>query len=139
MEIFNYDRTKEDSTFIMKKATIPEDAPVIVGETILHGFFKRNQSESNTIQFVTIQGDLIACAATEEVTLIAAQNVDTTIILEGIAEWNSETFEIVSFSVSSAAPIQNGISDAFEALSDEYGHYFEAITDVDTFIQSCRA
>lgn len=122
----------------MNKSAIAKDRSVITGETTLHGFFRSIKPDSKTARFVTIQGNLLECDVTEEVATIAAQNINTTIRLEGVAEWDPKTFEIVSFSASSAVCIQHRIADAFKYFSEKYGHYFDAIDDVDAFVGSYR-
>ena len=76
----------------------------------------------------------------QEVVEIAAyaQSIDTVVSLEGVAQWDTETFEIASFFASSARNIQQKVVDTFENLSESYGHYFNEIGDVDAFVRLCR-
>ena len=118
--------------FAMHKSRLAGDRSVISEETTLHGFFRDIKPGGRNALFITIQGDAIECALTQDVVEIAvyAQSIDAVVSLEGVAQRDTETFAIVSFFASSAKNIQQEIVGTFEHLSESYGHYFDEIGDV---------
>ncbi len=125
--------------FTLHKSELAQEGSLIAGETTLHGIFKGIKPGADA-HFVTIQGDSMKCVLTAEIAKTAthAQSINAVVVLEGVALWDTQTFEMVSFSPSSARCIQQELCDTFKDLSESYGRYFDAIDDVDAFVQLSR-
>jgi hypothetical protein len=117
---------------------IPDIYP-LSGETNIYGEITRVGGAEPKIQFKTLEGQIIYCSTSKAIAKKAGTKLYTNVELNGLAEWNSETFEIESFHVISISDYeQTSPSEAFEELSNLIGDAFDDITDVNRFVSEMR-
>ncbi|MEM1255973.1 MAG: hypothetical protein AAGI69_26330 [Cyanobacteria bacterium P01_H01_bin.21] len=140
-ELYELNGRKKLLAIITPETQILEYEPLI-GETIIYGTVTRvggANEEKPTIQFRTIDGKLIYCAANKANAKIAATHLYREIGLSGDAEWDAKTLEIQSFHVREITEYEDApLSEAFQAIKDTYGNEFDAIEDVDAFVKELR-
>ncbi|MBE9062454.1 hypothetical protein [cf. Phormidesmis sp. LEGE 11477] len=140
-EIYDVNDSKKLLAVITPTTKILEYEP-IRGETSIYGTVTRvggSNEEKPTIQFRTIEGHLLYCSASKRNAKIAAQHLYQKIGLIGVAEWDAKTFSIKSFDVKEISDYEQGsLSEALQSVSDSYGQQFDAVEDVDDFVQKIR-
>lgn len=118
---------------------IPEPAKVR-GETTLYGEVQRVGGATPKVQFRSIDGDLIYCDATRELTREAAVRLYEQVGLRGEAEWDLKTLRVTSFTIEEILSFEDvGVPSAFAELREIVGRYFDEISDVDAFVEQLRS
>ena len=126
-----------------KLATITPDTEIFEaypfsGETTLYGEITRVGGKEPKIQFKTFDDRIIYCTTSREIAKKAGSMLYNIVGLHGLAEWDSETFEIESFHVYEISEYEDvSLSQAFQELSDAVGTSFDNL-DVDDFISQIR-
>lgn len=140
-ELYEMNGTKKLLAVITPDTTILEYEP-IKGETTIYGVVTRvggSNEDKPTIQFRTIEGSLIYCTSNKQNAKIAAKQLYQQVGLLGNAEWDAKTFEVKSFDIEEILEYEyTPLSEAFKAVSDDYGNRFDAINDVDAFSKEIR-
>ena len=137
-EFFAQNGKLESLAILTPETTIPEMYP-LSGETTLHGEITRVGGAEPKIQFRTLDGKIIYCNTRKSIAQKAGAKLYTTVALRGLAEWNSETFEIENFHVVDIANYEEVTpSEAFEQLAELIGDQIDQIEDVDLFISEVR-
>jgi hypothetical protein len=123
---------------ITPKTEIPNQYPLI-GETILYGKIKRVGGSEPKIRFETVDGKTLYCSTSEKIAMKAGTRLYTQVGLRGLAEWNTETFEIEYFRVDEILDYEQiTISESFKELSKVVGDSFNDIDDVNRNVIDMR-
>lgn len=101
----------------------------IKGETVLYGTVDAVTGiglEQPAIHLELIDStQALVCATSQEIAIAIAKRTGQQIGLIGIAEWDVETFDLVSFQASEVSLyVETHISEAVRAISEKYGEAF---------------
>jgi hypothetical protein len=117
---------------------IPDIYPLI-GETTLYGKITRVGGAEPKIQFKTLDNQIVYCTTSISIAKRAGAKLYTRVALKGVAEWNSETFNIEEFHVSDILDYEEVLpSKAFEELANIVGDSFDKVEDVNHFVSEIR-
>lgn len=128
----------ESLAVLTPETTIPEVYP-LSGETTLHGEITRVGGAEPKIQFRTLDKKIIYCSTSKSIAKKAGARLYTLVELRGLAQWNSETFEIENFHVVDISNYkETSPSEAFRELANLIGDQIDQIDNVDHFISEIR-
>jgi hypothetical protein len=128
----------ESLAVVTPETKIPNIYP-LSGETTLYGEVIRVGGAEPRILLRTFEGQLVYCNTTKKLATIVASRLYTKVGLLGIAQWNSETFEIENFEAKALIDYDEvPLSEAFNELSDLIGDSMDQIEDVDRFVHEIR-
>lgn len=117
---------------------IPDVYP-LSGETTIYGEITRVGGAEPKIQFKTFDEKVIYCSTSRAIAKKAGARLYSKVGLYGLAEWNSETFEIENFHAIDISDYREApLSEAFDELTDLIGNSFDNIKDVDRFVSEIR-
>lgn len=137
-EFFTQNGKLEALAVLTPETRIPDIYP-LSGETSIYGEITRVGGAEPKIQFKTLDNQIIYCSTSKAIAKKAGAKLYTKVELRGLAEWNSETFEIENFHVIDISDYeQTSPSEAFEELANLIGDSFDNITDVDRFVSEIR-
>ncbi|NET33494.1 MAG: hypothetical protein F6K19_15970 [Cyanothece sp. SIO1E1] len=137
-EFFTQNGRLEALAVLTPETQIPDIYP-LSGETSMYGEITRVGGAEPKIQFKNLDGQIIYCNTSKTIAKKAGTRLYTKVELHGIAEWNSETFEIESFRVIDIFDYEEtSQSEAFEELANLIGDSFDNIDDVDRFVSEIR-
>jgi hypothetical protein len=137
-EFFTQNGQLESLAVLTPETKIP-DIYALSGETTIHGEITRVGGAEPKIQFKTLDNKVIYCDTSKSVAQKAGAKLYTKVELQGIAEWNSETFEIESFHVTDIFDYEEVTpSEAFQELATLIGDSFDNIDDVNQFVSEIR-
>jgi hypothetical protein len=137
-EFFTQNGNLESLAILTPETQIPDIYP-LSGETTIHGEITRVGGAEPKIQFKTLDNQIIYCSTSKAIAKKAGAKLYTRVELRGLAEWNSETFEIENFHAIDIADYQQtSLSDAFGELANLIGDSFDNIKDVDRFVSEIR-
>lgn len=137
-EFFAENGKLESLAVITPETHIPDIYP-ISGETSLYGEITRVGGAEPRIQFKTLDGKIIYCDTSKLIAKKAGTKLYSKVELRGLAEWNSETFEIENFNVFDISDYKTSLpSEAFEELSNLIGSSFDNVQDVNRFASEIR-
>lgn len=137
-EFFTQNGKLEALAVLTPETQIPDIYP-LAGETSIYGEITRVGGAEPKIQFKTLDGQIIYCSTSKAIAKKAGAKLYTNVELYGLAEWNSETFEIENFHVIDISDYeQASSSEAFEELANLIGDSFDSIKDVDRFVSEIR-
>ena len=125
-------------TTLTPETEIPDQYP-FSGETTLYGEIMRVGGSEPKIQFKTLENKIIYCKTNRIVAKKAGTKLYTQVGVHGVAEWNSETFEIENFKVTEISDYEPiPLSQAFEEIADLVGDSLDEIADVASFVSDLR-
>lgn len=128
-----------ESLAVLTPETIIPDAYPLSGETMLYGEIMRVGGATPKIQFRTLSGQIIYCSATKDIVKRAGSKLYMEVGLNGMAEWNSETYAIEAFHVTEISEYQHlPLKNAFEAFRDIVQDSFDSIEDVNQLVRETR-
>jgi hypothetical protein len=105
----------------------------------LIGEVKRVGGVEPKVTFQTIQGQTLYCTVTEELAKELAHHLYQEVKVRGAARWNSYTFSIEEFFITALLTYQpTPPAQAFQRLRESYGHYFDEISDANTWVHQLR-
>jgi hypothetical protein len=137
-EFFAQNGKLEALAVLTPETTIPDIYP-LSGETTLYGEITRVGGSDPKIQFKTLDRKIVYCTTSKTVAKKAGAKLYTKVSLHGLAEWNSETFEIENFNVFDISDYEEtSPSVAFEELANLIGNSFDNIKDVNHFVSEIR-
>jgi hypothetical protein len=137
-EFFTQNGRLESLAVLTPETQIPDIYP-LSGETTIHGEITRVGGAEPKIQFKTLDSHIIYCSTSKAIAKKAGAKLYTKVELRGLAEWNSETFEIENFHVIDISDYEQTLpSEAFEELANLIGDSFDNIKDVDRFVSEIR-
>ncbi len=128
------------------RTTINPDTKYVVplqshveGETVIYGEIERVGGKTPQVVIRISENQTIAAKCSRKMAELLSPHLYKTRGLKGIAKWRLEDFEIVEFMVTDlepyeAIPIERALSD----LRDVAGPYYDAIDDVEGFINDQR-
>jgi hypothetical protein len=128
-----------ESLAVMTPETRIPDVYPLSGETTIYGEITRVGGAEPKIQFKTFDDQVIYCSTSRIVAKKAGAKLYSKVGLYGLAEWNSETFEIENFHVIDISGYEEvPLSEAFDELTGLIGDSFDNIEDVDQFVSELR-
>ncbi|MCG8363164.1 MAG: hypothetical protein MJA27_07515 [Pseudanabaenales cyanobacterium] len=137
-EFFTQNGRLESLAVLTPETQIPDIYP-LSGETSIYGEITRVGGAEPKIQFKTLDSQIIYCSTSKAIAKKAGIKLYTKVELRGLAEWNSETFEIENFHVIDISDYEKtSPSEAFEELANLIGDSFDQIKDVDRFVSEIR-
>ncbi|NJL40992.1 MAG: hypothetical protein HC840_27035 [Leptolyngbyaceae cyanobacterium RM2_2_4] len=137
-EFFTQNGRLEALAVLTPETQIPDIYP-LSGETSIYGEITRVGGAEPKIQFKTLEGQIIYCSTSKVIAKKAGAKLYTKVELHGLAEWNSETFEIENFHVIDISDYEEtSPSKAFEELANLIGDSFDNVDDVDRFVSEIR-
>lgn len=137
-EFFTQNGSLESLAVLTPETQIPDIYP-LSGETSIYGEITRVGGTEPKIQFKTFDSQIIYCSTSKAVAKKAGVKLYTKVEMHGLAEWNSETFEIENFHVIDISDYdRTSPSEAFKELANLIGDSFDDITDVDRFVSEIR-
>jgi len=137
-EFFTQNGRLKPLAVLTPETQIPDIYP-LSGETTIHGEITRVDGAEPKIQFKTLDSQIIYCSTSKAIAKKAGAKLYSRVELRGVAEWNSETFEIENFHVIDISDYeQTSASKAFEELANLIGDSFDNVKDVDRFVSEIR-
>lgn len=137
-EFFTQNGGLEPLAVLTPETQIPDIYP-FSGETTIHGEITRVGGAEPKVQFKTLDSQIIYCSTSKAIAKKAGAKLYTKVELRGLAEWNSETFEIESFHVIDISDYeQTSPSEAFEELARLIGDSFDNVEDVARLVSEIR-
>ena len=137
-EFFTQNGRLEALAVLTPETEIPDIYP-LSGETSIYGEITHVGGAEPKIQFKTLNSQTIYCSASRALAKKAGTKLYTKVELHGLAEWNSETFEIENFHVIDISDYeQTSPLEAFEDLASLIGGSVDKIKDVDRFVSEIR-
>lgn len=137
-EFFTQNGSLEALAIITPETKIPDIYP-LSGETTIYGEITRVGGAEPKIQFKTLDNKIIYCSTSREIAKKAGVKLYTKVGLYGLAEWNSESFEIENFNVIDISDYEEvPLSEAFDELANLIGDSFDSIKDVGVFVSEIR-
>jgi hypothetical protein len=136
---FSTQNGKLEALAILTPETKIPDVYPLSGETTIYGEITRVGGTEPKIQFKTLDSKIIYCSTSKAIAKKAGAKLYTKVELHGLAEWNSETFEIENFNVTNISDYEEILlSEAFDELADLIGDSFDSIKDVGRFVSEIR-
>ncbi len=137
-EFFAQNGKLEPLAVLTPETKIPDIYP-LSGETTIYGEITRVGGAEPKIQFKTFDDQVIYCSTNRIIAKKAGARLYTKVGLCGLAEWNSETFQIENFHVIDITNYEAvPLLDAFNELAQLIGDSFDNIKDVDSFVSEIR-
>jgi hypothetical protein len=135
-------RTVQDdeaiSAIITKETVIPATISLF-GQTEIIAEVKRVGGDEPKVMLRTLQGETLFCDTTEEVAKHLGSFLYEQVKLAGAAEWDLESLTIVEFEIATVLPYQRTSPvQAFAALREQFGSFFDNIDDPDTWAVETR-
>lgn len=128
----------ESLAVLTPETKIPDIYP-LSGETTIYGEITRVGGAEPKIQFKTFDEQVIYCSTSRAIAKKAGTKLYSKVGLYGLAEWNSETFEIENFHAIDISDYEEvPLSEAFDELADLIGNSFDDIKDVDRYVSEIR-
>jgi len=116
-----------------------EEKISIQGETTLYGQVEKIESSAPKIWLMLNDNETIMCEINESLAIELANYLYQRVSVFGQAKWNSSNYSIESFKILGinkefqAMPL----SEAFQHLSQEIGHYYDEIDPIE-YVQAMR-
>ncbi len=123
---------------ITPDVSLPKDA-YITGETTIYGEIVRVGGVTPKVEVKTVNGTTLFCPFDRSLAGELGALLYQTAGLQGEARWNASTLELEAFTVHSVTEYQQvPITEAFAALRERAGKYYDDISDVTAYIASLR-
>ena len=129
--------------FVVEKGTeirSPDELPVITGATSLRARVIRSGGATPRAELrVPNRSSLLYVDVTEADAKFLGQRLYETVVLEGVAKWDPETWAVIEFSVTRVTEYRpTRANDAFKALAEASGRAW-ADVDAEEFVKRVRS
>jgi len=132
--------TQGVTAFLTSETPMPvDDIIYIMGETTLYGRVERVGGKTPKVCLMLGNNETIICEIKESLAIELANYLYQWVSVFGQAKWNSSNYSIESFKILGinkefqAMPL----SEAFQHLSQEIGHYYDEIDPIE-YVQAMR-
>jgi len=132
-------RAQRSATIEITPATRIETSIPIEGETVLFGEVVRVGGIEPKVELKPVNGKALFCATTAEIAVQLAGRLYQQVSVLGCAVWDYETWEIKEFQIKQVLPyVQKPISQAFRLLRESAAGAYDAVDDVEQYINQIR-
>jgi hypothetical protein len=128
-----------DTLAIITPNTLIEPDPIITGNTTIYGEIIRVGGVKSRVLVRLANGKIIRCEFQRGIARRLGERLYTWVGLEGVAKWNAREYSIEEFTVTDLLEFESGsVVEAFSALKQLAGHYFNDIDDPDDYVNEMR-
>ena len=130
---------KKDVIATITPDTTVERKPLLTGETTIYGQVVRVGGRTPRVMIEMVDGSTIFCDANIDIARTLGGRLYQVVGLAGIAEWDSKTLAMDTFTIKAILPYEaTSFKEAMAELAEMTKSYYADITDVPKYIASIR-
>jgi hypothetical protein len=113
--------------------------PEITGETILYGVVTRVGGKDPHVQITLLDGTSLTTETTQEIAIALAKSLYHMAAMECRVKWRLNSYTITEAKILKVLDYNpQSLTESINNIRDQFGHYFDGITDPDKYVADQR-